>query len=98
MIDNKDFPFWLLNLEKEELSFIKNFILSSGSLKALSKEYHVSYPTVRLRLNNLIQKIEMAESSDVENSFISYVKNLTIDDLISTEAAKLIINKYKKEE
>ena len=40
----------------------------------------------------------MAESNDVENSFISYVKNLTIDDLISTEAAKLIINKYKKEE
>ena len=42
-------PSWMENLEVEDLTFIKNFILSSGSLKEIAREYDVSYPTVRLR-------------------------------------------------
>ncbi|WP_394325568.1 DUF2089 family protein [Methanosarcina barkeri] len=49
-------PRWILDLELEDISFIKNFILSSGSLKEVAKIYDVSYPTVRLRLDKLIQK------------------------------------------
>lgn len=98
MMENKDLPFWLLNLEKEDLSFIKNFIMSSGSLKSLAEEYKVSYPTVRLRLNNLIQKIELSSENNVENQFIYFIKNLAIDDKLSIDTAKLIIDKYHNEE
>ena len=54
----KGVPDWMMNLEDEDVKFIKKFILNSGSLKKMAQEYEVTYPTVRLRLDKLIQKIE----------------------------------------
>ena len=51
-------PGWISNLEDEELSFIKKFILASGSLKEMAQLYNVTYPTVRLRLDKIIEKIK----------------------------------------
>ena len=51
-------PEWLANLEEEDVAFIKRFLLASGSLKEIAAQYGVSYPTVRLRLDRLIQKIK----------------------------------------
>nr|WP_260309119.1 hypothetical protein [Lactococcus lactis] len=33
---------WFLGLEEEEQEFLKRFILASGSLKQLAKDYEVS--------------------------------------------------------
>ena len=44
---------WLAKLSDEDVSFIKRFVLASGSLKDLAKAYDISYPTVRLRLDRL---------------------------------------------
>ena len=55
-------PAWMAELEEEDLTFIKKFILSSGSLKEVAALYGVSYPTVRLRLDKLIQKIRLMET------------------------------------
>ena len=49
-------PVWMAELEDEDLAFIKKFLLASGSLKEVASLYGVSYPTVRLRLDRLIQK------------------------------------------
>ena len=48
----------LSRLDIEEQTFILNLIKSSGSLKDLAGLYGVSYPTVRNRLDALIEKIE----------------------------------------
>ena len=83
-------PSWMENLEVEDLTFIKNFILSSGSLKEIAREYNVSYPTVRLRLDKLIQKIQVAD--DFENEpFVGLVKRLAVDEKIDFNVAKLLI-------
>lgn len=95
-MDKHDIPSWLLSLEKEDVEFIKNFILNSGSLKDIAKYYEVSYPTVRIRLDKLIEKIKVNESAENEE-FIRFIKKLSIDDRISLKDAKLIIEKYKKE-
>ena len=42
-------PEWMVNLDDEDVSFIKKFIMSSGSLKEVANQYGVTYPTVRLR-------------------------------------------------
>lgn len=47
-------PDWMANLADEDLTFIRKFIMSSGSLKQLAQDYNVTYPTVRLRLDKLI--------------------------------------------
>ena len=52
-------PEWMVNLDPEDVTFIKNFLLASGSLKEIAKQYDVTYPTVRLRLDKLIQKIRI---------------------------------------
>ncbi|UKJ83503.1 DUF2089 family protein (plasmid) [Priestia megaterium] len=95
-MDNKDVPSWILSLEIDDVEFIRKFVLNSGSLKKLAKDYEVSYPTVRIRLDRLIQKIEIYEEHDKEE-LISLVKKLAIEERISLEDAKLIIEKYKKE-
>jgi hypothetical protein len=56
-------PEWMVNLDDEDIAFIKNFLLSSGSLKEMAKIYGVTYPTVRLRLDRLIQKININEDN-----------------------------------
>jgi len=95
-MDNKDVPSWILSLEMDDIEFIRKFVLNSGSLKKLAKDYEVSYPTVRARLDRLIKKIERNEEHDKEE-LISLVKKLAIEERISLEDAKLIIKKYKKE-
>lgn len=87
---------WVISLDDEELEFIRNFMLKSGSLKDISKKYGVSYPTVRLRLDRIIQKIELS-SKDSSDNFILSIKNLIVEDRLSMEDAKLLINKYKEE-
>ena len=52
-------PEWLASLDEEDVSFIKKFVLASGSLKEVAGIYGVTYPTVRLRLDRLIQKIRL---------------------------------------
>lgn len=71
-------------------------MLSSGSLKELAKIYDVSYPTVRLRLNNIIEKIKMNSNNNYD-SFESKIMNLVIDDELSLNIAKKIINDYRSE-
>lgn len=88
-------PDWMANLEDEDVVFIKKFILSSGSLKEMAKEYDVTYPTVRLRLDKLIQKIEIEDKVE-ENSYISLIKRYAIDEKIDFDTAKILISEYRK--
>ena len=88
-------PEWLANLDDEDLAFIKKFLLTSGSLKEIAGEYGVTYPTVRLRLDRLIQKIRLGEDVGAD-PYISLVKRLAINEKIDLETAKLLIGEYKK--
>lgn len=89
-------PQWILALEQEDATFLKNFVLKSGSLKEIAKIYGVTYPTVRLRLEQLIQKIEVSDQKE-EEPFTTFVKGLAVDSRIDLETAKIIIEKYKSE-
>lgn len=87
-------PDWMSELEEEDLSFIKRFLLSSGSLKEMASQYGVSYPTVRLRLDRLIQKIQMGEENNRDH-FVSLVKRLALEERLDFDTAKLLIVAYK---
>ena len=88
-------PGWMSNLDEEDLSFMKRFMLASGSLKEVSRQCGVSYPTVRLRLDRLIQKIRLGEETEQE-PYIALIKRLAVDDKLDVDAAKILINEYKK--
>lgn len=88
-------PEWMANLEDEDLAFIKKFLLASGSLKKMADQYDVSYPTVRLRLDRLIQKIQISEDTANE-PYISLIKRLAVNEKVDFDTAKLLIAEYKK--
>ncbi len=89
-------PPWLRRLDEEDLSFIRRFLLASGSLKEIARLYGVSYPTVRLRLDKLIQKIQISEEVERE-PYISLIKRLAVDDKLDFDTAKLLIRAYQQE-
>jgi hypothetical protein len=86
---------WTALLEEEDWLFIKRFLLTSGSLKEIANYYNVTYPTVRLRLDRLISKIQISDSNS-DDSFVSMIKKYTIDDKIEYDVAKHIISEYRK--
>ena len=83
-------PEWMVNLEDEDISFIKNFILKSGSLKEIAKHYNVTYPTVRLRLDKLIQKIKLNNKNENE-PYIALIKRMVISERLEFDTAKILI-------
>lgn len=88
-------PEWMAGLEDEDATFIKRFILASGSLKEIATQYSVTYPTVRLRLDRLIQKIRLAEDVSTD-PYIATIKRLAVNEKIDLDTAKLLISEYKK--
>ena len=56
-------------LDTEDWSFVRRFLLASGSLKEVAREYGISYPTVRLRLDRLIAKIRILDDPKAEGPF-----------------------------
>ena len=88
-------PGWMAELEDEDLAFVKKFILASGSLKEVASVYGVSYPTVRLRLDRLIQKIKLTETAEAD-PYVSLVKRLAVDDKLDFDTAKILITEYRK--
>ncbi|HWE50623.1 MAG TPA: DUF2089 family protein [Bryobacteraceae bacterium] len=81
-------PAWLEALDEEDMQFLKRFILSSGSLKALCDEYEVSYPTLRSRLDRLIAKVQAADDPRVVDAFQRKLHILVADGKLSAGLAR----------
>lgn len=88
-------PDWIAGLDDEDVAFIKRFLVASGSLKEVANQYGVSYPTVRLRLDRLIQKIQLSESAE-QDPYVATIKRLAINEKLDFDTAKILINEYRK--
>lgn len=58
---NYDLPLYL-QLSRDEQAFILNFLLSSGSIKEMAKQAELSYPTMRNKMDDLIEKIQQLKN------------------------------------
>ena len=71
-----DFPdSRLSNLPTEHQRFIEMFVLASGSLKEIAKQTGVSYPTVRSRLDKVIEALrgEISKTGPTRGSILDVV-------------------------
>ena len=57
----------LASLSPDDQAFILDFLKSSGSLKEMAKLLRLSYPTVRNRLDEIIERIKTAETAVIGN-------------------------------
>ena len=70
-------------------------MLASGSLKEVAAQYGVTYPTVRLRLDRLIQKIKLSETAEAD-PYVALVKRLAVDDRLDFDTARILISAYRE--
>ncbi len=88
---------WIDYLNEEDLAFIKRFVLASGSLKEVAKQYGISYPTVRLRLDRLIAKIKVVEDHQMASPFERVARAQLADGRIDPETFRLLIAAHRHE-
>lgn len=79
----------LMKLSDEELGFIIDFVKCSGSLKEMASKQKISYPTLRNRLNELIEKLEHLDIKS-QDSKEAILKLLEEGKITAKEAAKML--------
>lgn len=52
----------LARLSLDEQEFVLNFFLSSGSIKEMARQADLSYPTMRNKMDDLIEKVKNLQS------------------------------------
>lgn len=89
---------WIDYLSEEDRAFLKRFLLASGTLKELAAQYGISYPTVRLRLDRLIDKVRVVDSSRDMRHFETVLRSLYADGRVDAEAFRLLLEAFEEEE
>ncbi len=89
---------WVDFLEDEELSFLKRFVLAGGSLKDLAAVYGVTYPTVRLRLDRLIAKIQIFDRQDIADDFERVLRGHFADAKFDAATFKRLLSAYQQQQ
>lgn len=79
----------LLKLSEEDLQFILDFVKCSGSLKEMAVKLNISYPTLRNRLNVLIETIDKLTSNQHESKN-EILELLEKGKISAKEAAKIL--------
>ena len=79
----------------EMQQFIEQFILSSGSLKEMENKLDVTYPTVRSRLDNIIEVLK--ERITIDDKKTRILDDLEQGKISASKATELLKNSgYKK--
>ena len=78
-----------LRLPADDSQFVVDFVLASGSLKAMAKQYRQSYPTIRNRLNTVSESIsDMKVEGTKENKRAAILEAIAKGTLSVSDATK----------
>ena len=88
---------WVEGLSEEDLAFLKRFLLASGTLKALAAEYGISYPTVRLRLDRLIDKVKLLDAATQAGPFERRLRAAYADGRLDAETFRSLLDAYTQD-
>jgi hypothetical protein len=92
-----DLPLWIRELSEEDWQFIKRFVLASGSLKELAAQYGISYPTVRLRLDRLIERVKILDNPKAKSRFHRKVQLLVSEGQLDIGVARTLIRAHEQD-
>lgn len=89
-------PEWTKGLSYEDWQFVKRLILASGSLKDVAQQYAISYPTVRIRLNRLIEKVQILTSDKPKTPFHRNIQLLVAEGKLDLATARTLIKAFEE--
>jgi len=102
VIENSfDFP-KLMQLDKEQMDFAEVFILNRGNIKDVEKELGISYPTVRAKLDQVIEVLQEGrevvskkQGNDEKTKLRDEILKLLEQGLMPVEVAVAELEKLK---
>jgi hypothetical protein len=80
----------LLQLSEEDLNMVTAFVLVSGSIKDLARQYGISYPTMRQRLDRLIERVQKLVEGAPSDPLSDYLADLLSRGLLTANVARRI--------
>ena len=89
-------PAWLAALGDDDLLFVKRFLLSSGSLKEIAAVYGVTYPTIRIRLDKLINRVNAVEATASDDAFEALINTLVEQGVIVSGTGRALLQTHKR--
>ena len=80
----------LHQLDEDDLNMVTSFILVSGSIKDLATQYGVSYPTMRQRLDRLIERVRRLVDGVEADPLSDYLADLLTRGHLTPDIARRI--------
>jgi hypothetical protein len=77
-------------LPREDLDLIVELVLQSGSLKDLASAYGVTYPTIRLRLDRVIERLQAVVNGKQPNPLKELLARLVERGEMSASGARSV--------
>lgn len=87
----------LFALTEEELDLVLQLVLASGSLKDLAHEYQVSYPTIRVKVDRLIERVQQIMEGTTPDPMMQLLANLVERGEITVPAARSLRDLYRQQ-
>ena len=86
----------LNRLSADDQNMIAAFVLVSGSIKDLAREYGVSYPTMRHRLDGLIERLRKHVEGRENDPMNDHLAELISQGLLNPVAARSIRELHRR--
>jgi hypothetical protein len=86
----------LLSLPREDLDLITELVLRSGSLKDLADSYGVSYPTIRLRVDKVIERLSASVKGQPPDPVTELLARLVERGELSASNARAVRDMVRK--
>lgn len=82
----------LARLSPEQLRFVETFLRSEGKITRVEEELGISYPTVRARLNEVLQQLgfQPSEASSASPNRAEVLSQLEAGEITPDEALELL--------
>jgi hypothetical protein len=92
---NRQHP--LRALSDTDLEFVLRLVLASGSLKELAQSYGVSYPTIRAKLDRLIERLRGLMDGRPSDPMADRLAALLEKGEITPTAARALLELHRRE-
>jgi hypothetical protein len=86
----------LTRLADDDLEFVLRFLLASGSLKDLAREYGVSYPTIRGRLDRLLDRLRALVAGRKPDPMADLLADQVARGEVTAGAARAILKLHRQ--
>ncbi|HZT82830.1 MAG TPA: DUF2089 family protein [Gemmataceae bacterium] len=84
-------------LSESDREFVLRLVLASGSLKELAQAYGVSYPTIRAKLDRLIERLKELAAGRPREPMAELLADLIAKGEVSPSAARAVLDLHRQE-